>query len=156
MPTSARKCRASNVPGRLDVLPTTKVDDRFSQTTMELVVGAAREELLEKTRALPVQQRKSALGKALLAIAAAMLGLLMIRLIRENPNRVLITDLPTIQYIDIYSQFRDVDFLQKLNDQLGDDVWVTDLSEDDLTVEATEFRTVASSSNRRDWIAGAR
>ena len=72
-----------------------------------------------------------------------MLGLLMVRLIRENPNRVLLADLPTIQYIDIYSQFRDVDFLQKLNDELGDDVWVADLSEDDLAVEATEFRTVA-------------
>ena len=55
----------------LDALPTTKVDDSFSQTTMEMVVGAAREELLEKTRALPIQRRKSALGKVLLATAAA-------------------------------------------------------------------------------------
>jgi hypothetical protein len=138
----------------LDVLPTTKVDDRFAQTTMELVVGAAREELLEKTRALPIQRRRGLLAKILLATAAAMLGLLMVRLVRENPNRVLIADLPAIQYLDTYSQFREVDFLTKLNAALGDSVWVADLSEEVLADEMTAFRTVDDAALRRDWVTG--
>jgi hypothetical protein len=138
----------------LDVLPTTKVDDRFAQTTLELGVGAARAELLDKTRALPIQRRKSVLGKVLLATTATVLGLLMVQLVRDNPNRVLLADLPTIQYVDLYSQFRDVDFLEKLSHELGDKVWVADLSEEALDDEVTQFRTVANAAGRRTWITG--
>jgi hypothetical protein len=136
----------------LDALPTTKVDDRFSQTTLELVVGAARDDLSEKTRELPIQRRKLALQNILLATAAVFLGLLTVRLVRENPNRTLIADLPSIQYIDIYTQFRDTDFLNKLHDQLGDSVWDTDLSEEALTEELAEFHAIADSTQRRGWI----
>src|SRR5262249_23631935 len=131
---------------------TTKVDDRFAQTTMEMVVGAARDELLEKTRALPIERRKSVLSKTLLIAAVAILGLLAVRLVRQNPNRTLIADLPAIQYIDIYTQFRDIDFLKKLNDELGDKVWAADLSRAALDEELTNFRTIADSAQRRDWI----
>jgi hypothetical protein len=136
----------------LDALPTTKVDDRFSQTTLELVVGAARDELLEKTRALPIQRRKGVLSNILLGTAAAFLGLLAVKLVRENPNRTLIADLPVIQYSDIYSQFRDVDFLEKLHNELGDEIWVPDLSKETLAEELTEFHTVAETADRREWI----
>jgi hypothetical protein len=137
----------------LDALPTTKVDDRFSQTTMELVVGTAREELLEQTRALPIQRRKNTLSNLLLITAATFLGLLAVRLVRENPNRTLITALPTIQYIDIYTQFRDLDFLRKLRNELGDDVWVADFSDETLAEELNQFHTVADADKRRPWIA---
>lgn len=136
----------------LDVLPTTKVDDRFAQTTMEMVVGAARAELLEKTRTLPLKRRKGILGKVLLATAAAMLGLLAVRLVHENPNRRLLADLPVIQYIDTYTQFRDLDFLNKLHDQLGPGVWVSDLTDDALAEEQNEFLTVSNTANRREWV----
>jgi hypothetical protein len=136
----------------LDALPTTKVDDRFSQTTMELVVGAARNDLLEKTRELPIQRRKHALSNLLLATAAVFLGLLVVRLVRENPNRKLIADLPTIQYIDTYTQFRDLDFLNKLHAQLGAGVWVANLSDEVLADELNEFRTIDDAAQRRDWI----
>lgn len=136
----------------LDVLPNATVDDRFAQTTMELVVGAAREEVLEKTRALPVMRRKNLLSKLLLLAAAVALGMLMMQLLRENPNRLLLSNLPPIEYIGIYSQFQDVEFLEQLNRALGDDVWVAELSEEALTGEVARFHTVADASQRRDWI----
>lgn len=136
----------------LDALPTTKVDSRFSQTTMELVVDAARDELLEKTRALPIQRRKTKLANILLATTAAFLGLLAVRLIRENPNRKLIADLPVIEYIDTYTQISDVSFLNKLHNELGDKVWVADLSDELLDEELNQFHTIADSSQRREWI----
>jgi hypothetical protein len=137
----------------LDALPITKVDDRFSQTTMEIVVGVARQELVEQTRALPIRRRNTLLTRILLTAAAAALGLLMVRLVRDNPNRVLLADLPAIEYIDIYSQFRDVDFLRKLHGELGDGVWVADLTEEDLAAQTERFNTIAQVDNRRDWIA---
>ncbi|MDZ4659134.1 MAG: hypothetical protein SH868_16295, partial [Bythopirellula sp.] len=136
----------------LDALPITTVDDKFSQTTMEMVVGAARQELVEKTHALPIRRRKNYLSKILLATAGAALALLMVRLVRENPNRVLLADLPSIQYVDIYSQFEDVDFLRKLHAELGDDVWVADLAATDLDEQISDFKTIAVSESLRDWV----
>lgn len=136
----------------LDALPNTKVDDRFSQTTMEMVVVAARTELTEKTRALPVKRRNDILGKVLLAIAAASLAFLAVRLFRENPNSVLLADLPTIQYLDIYSQFRDVDFLRELNDEVSDELWNFDLAQSDFDATVAQFDTISNSEHRREWL----
>ena len=136
----------------LDALPITTVDDKFSQTTMELVVGAARQDLAEKTCAVPIRRRKNYLGKILLATAAAALALLMVRLVRENPNRVLLADLPSIQYVDIYSQFREADFLPRLHAELGDDVWVADLTPEELAVQVSDFKTISTFESRREWV----
>jgi hypothetical protein len=137
----------------LDALPATKVDDRFSQTTMEMVVVAARSELAEKTQALPIKRRNDLLGKVLLAVAAASLAFLAVRLFRDNPNQVLLADLPTIQYLDIYSQFRDADFLRELNKEVGNDLWASDLSATDFDAAVTEFQTIANNDQRREWLA---
>jgi hypothetical protein len=136
----------------LDALPLTQVDDKFSQTTMEMVVVAARSELAEKTQALPIKRRNDFLGKVLLAVAAASLAFLIVRLFRDNPNRVLLADLPTIQYLDIYSQFRDVDFIRDLNKEVSDELWNSDLSQADLDAAVAQFQTIADSDKRRDWL----
>jgi hypothetical protein len=136
----------------LDALPLTVVDDKFSQTTMEMVVVAARSELAEKTQALPIKRRNDMLSKVLLAIAAASLAFLAVRLFRDNPNRVLIADLPTIQYLDVYSQFRDVDFIRDLNKAVDDKLWNSDLSQADFDAAVAQFQTIADSDKRRDWL----
>jgi hypothetical protein len=136
----------------LDALPSTQVDERFSQTTMEMVVVAARTELAEKTQALPIKRRNDLLGKVLLAVATASLAFLTVRLFRDNPNQVLLADLPTIQYLDIYSQFRDVDFLRELNQAVDDELWNSDLSTTDFDAAVAQFDTIADSNQRRDWL----
>jgi hypothetical protein len=137
----------------LDALPLTVVDDRFSQTTMEMVVVAARTELAEKTQAFPIKRRNNLLGKILLTAAAASLAFLTVRLFRDNPNQILLADLPTIQYLDIYSQFRDVDFLRDLDKAVDDNLWNSDLSTTDFDAAVTEFQTIANNDQRRDWLA---
>lgn len=137
----------------LDALPGVTVDDKFSQTTMEMVVGAAQQDLVARTVALPIQRRKQWLARTLLAATAVALGWLVVQLVRENPNRTLLADLPVIEYIDIYSQFRDVAFLRELRNELGDTPWATELPEGDLADRVLEFNTIASATKRSEWLA---
>ncbi|QEG37620.1 anti-sigma factor family protein [Bythopirellula goksoeyrii] len=139
--------------GALDALPGVTVDDKFSQTTMEMVVDAAQHEVSARTIAQPIHQRNQWLAKALMAAAAAALGWLGVQLVRENPNRTLLTDLPAIEYIDIYSQFQDVAFLRKLRSELGGTPWATDLSEADLADRVQEFNEIASDTDRPQWLS---
>ena len=103
----------------LDELPLPVVDDRFSRTTMQLAVQAAVAEVQEKTAALPIQRRRSRLGTWLTAAAAAALGVLVVRLAWQNPERMLLTDLPVIDNVDVYSQVDRPDFLRMLQTELG-------------------------------------
>ncbi|MCH8839227.1 MAG: hypothetical protein IH831_00835 [Planctomycetes bacterium] len=136
----------------LDELPAATVDDQFSKTTMELVVESARSEVEQQTRALPVQRRKQRLSTVLLATAAALLGALVFRLVWEHPNRALVADLPVIQYIDIYSQFRDVEFLRQLRQQLGDGHWALGPVTEELPDNFGQFRLVAAADKRATWL----
>jgi len=136
----------------LDELPAATVDDQFSKTTMDLVVESARSEVEQQTRALPVQRRKQRLSTMLLATAAALLGALVFRLVWENPNRALVADLPVIQYIDIYSQFRDVEFLRQLRQKLGDGHWALGPVTEELSDNFGQFRLVAAADKRETWL----
>ncbi len=136
----------------LDELPAATVDDQFSKTTMELVVESAQNEVEQQTRALPVQRRKQRLSTVLLATAAALLGALVFRLVWENPNRALVADLPVIQYIDIYSQVRDVEFLRQLRQQLGDGHWALGGDAEQPTDNLEQFHLVAAADTREAWL----
>lgn len=138
----------------LDELPMATVGDDFSRTTMEMVVDAAKQEVEAKTFALPVQQRtwRLALGGA--ALLSLLLGLLVVRVIVQAPNRRLLNDLPVIQNVDIYTQFRDVEFLQELNRRLAKEEKLTlaDNESQRLQDEVNEFHLVSSSDNRDTWL----
>jgi hypothetical protein len=103
----------------LDELPLPGVDDQFSRTTMQLAVRAAADEVQEKTAALPIQRRRSRLATWLVAAAAAALGALVVRLAWQNPERMLLADLPVIDNVDAYSQVDRPDFLRMLQTELG-------------------------------------
>ncbi len=135
----------------LDQLPAATVNDNFSKTTMELVVDAAHSEVLQRTQALPVERRKQRLSTVLLATAATLLGALAYRVQSGNPNRALLADLPVIEYIDIYSQFREVDFLRQLRRELGGGNWVGSSAEEPAD-QLQQFRLISSSQNREEWL----
>ncbi len=103
----------------LDELPLAAVDDQFSRTTMQLAVQAAVVEVQEKTAALPTHRRRSRLATWLTAAAAAALGVLIVRLAWQNPERMLLTDLPVIDNVDVYSQVDRPNFLRMLQTELG-------------------------------------
>ncbi|MCA9259183.1 MAG: hypothetical protein KDA61_08285, partial [Planctomycetales bacterium] len=106
----------------LGELPQATVDDRFSRTTMEMAVTAARDELEAKTLLIPtLKRRRNATSLAMLAVAAVF-GWGGLRLWLGDPNADLLADLPVIYQVDIYSQLRNVDeveFLRKLAQRAG-------------------------------------
>jgi hypothetical protein len=136
----------------LDELPDATLDDRFSQTTMEMIVSSARDDVQLRTQAMPIRKRKQRLSTLLLATAAALLGGLVFRLVWEEPDRALQADLPVIQYIDIYSQFRDLEFLRQLQQQLGDEHWSAGPEAESADDKLKEFHQVVAVEDRRAWL----
>lgn len=136
----------------LDELPAVRVGDHFAKTTMEMVVDVARSDVDSQTRALPIQRRKKRLSTFLLAITSLLLGILVFRLTWENPNRALVANLPVIQYIDIYSQFRDVEFLRLLNRATASKNWPKDFDHEEHQQRLEQFQKVAAHESRQQWL----
>ncbi|MCA9237448.1 MAG: hypothetical protein KDA44_18365, partial [Planctomycetales bacterium] len=136
----------------LDELPRTTLDDRFSRTTMEMVVTEAAAELDAKTLALPIVRRKRRWSNALAAIAAGLLAFLAVRIVRDAPNRALLADLPVVSNVDRYAQFQSVDFLQQLETRYGAALRAATLSGADLDEEAAELTALARTDDRRGWL----
>ncbi len=138
----------------LDELPGMTASDNFSKTTMEMVVSAAQQDVREQTIALPVQRRKRGFAGGLLVATALLVGFLGLRVLRGDPNAMLLADLPAIQYIDVYSQFQSVDFLRKLRQTLGGDLWSAGEESAELVAQIEQFRLVSTEKNRRPWLDG--
>ncbi|HYO24834.1 MAG TPA: hypothetical protein VEQ85_07785 [Lacipirellulaceae bacterium] len=138
----------------LDDLPMTTVDDRFSRTTMSLVIEAATQDLSARTQALPVARRRRWLSSTLAASVALALGFLAFRLAWHDPNRALTADLAVIDNVDLYSQFQEVEFLRMLQDELGGEL--EHLSGDSVELDDREqhFADVASPRDGPDWLRG--
>jgi hypothetical protein len=136
----------------LDDLPMATVDDRFSRTTLTMVVEDAAKDIEARTRALPVVRRRRWLATLFGAAAAAALGFVVFRLAWPNPNQMLAADLAVIDNVDIYSQFQDVDFLRTLHTKLGDDL--ANLSGDarDLDARREHFAAISTPQGGREWL----
>jgi hypothetical protein len=137
----------------LDELPMATVDDRFSRTTLTLIVEDAAKELEARTRAIPIARRRRWLAMTFGAAAAAGLGFAVFRLAWPNPNETLLADLPVIDNVDIYSQFQDIDFLRRLHAALGDDL--EELSGDarELETRRDHLAVIATADGGREWLA---
>ncbi len=135
--------------GALDELPRITVDDNFSRTTMEMVVQSAGNDVRKMTMAVPVQKRKRRLATGLLAVGAVLAGLLVARLVMPDVNQQLTADLPVIQYIDIYSQFREVEFLRRLKNILGIDSAV---AKEHTEAELSQLLQVIADNSRENWL----
>jgi hypothetical protein len=136
----------------LDELPMTMVDDRFSRTTMSMVVEAAAEDVRARTIALPIARRRRRLSTLLAAAAAAALGFLVFRLAWYEPNEALLADLAVIDNVDIYGQFRDAEFLRLLHAELGDELAELGGAADDLDARLKHFAAVASPDVGEVWL----
>jgi hypothetical protein len=96
----------------LDELDVAPLGEPFTQTTLEMVAVAAREEV-ERGRADAPRQRRRflvVLGIALLAAAATAFAAVAI----HDPDRQLLRDLPVLENIDEYRQIGSIDFLHRL------------------------------------------
>lgn len=138
----------------LDELPMATVDDRFSRTTLTMVVEDAARELETRTRAIPIARRRRWLAMTFGAAAAAALGFVVFRMAWPNPNEALLADLPVIDNVDIYSQFQDIDFLRRLHKTLGSGL--EELSGDVREVESRldHLDAIATAKGGKEWLAG--
>jgi hypothetical protein len=136
----------------LDLLPAATVDGQFSKTTMELVVQDARRDVEQRTRALPIQRRKRRLATALTLSTCVLFGMLAYRVVRQNPNRQLLADLPVVQYMDPYTQFEDVAFLERLHSELGAPPWAPEMDSTLLESQLEQYQLVSSSDTRENWL----
>ena len=136
----------------LDVLPVRTVDDNFSKTTMELVVKDAQREVEQRTLALPVQRKKRKLTTFLMMGTCALFGMLGFRVLWHDPNQQLRNNLPVIQYVDLYTQFESISFLESLQHELGDPPWMTESEAHTLETEIEEFQLVSSIKTRASWL----
>ncbi len=135
----------------LDELPMTTVDDRFSRTTMSLVIDAANDELKHRSASM-VRWRRWASSAVAAAVAAA-LGFLAFRLAWHDPNAPLLADLPVIDNVDLYGQFRNVDFLRQLQADLGPELQALSGDPLDLAIRRAHFAAVASPEAGKQWLA---
>jgi hypothetical protein len=138
----------------LDELPLAVVDDKFAKTTMEMTVRTAAAEVKAKTVAMPVQVRRRRRSSWLGAVAAALVGFMIVRLAWQNPDRMLLADLPVIDNVDIYSQFQQPEFLVALRNELGPNFEEIGGPPTDLAVRVQRFQTISQPQQRDGWLRG--
>jgi anti-sigma factor RsiW len=98
----------------LDELPQPTLDEGFTRTTVEMVAVRLSDEIEQQAT---VHQRRRWLRSALLAaatVAGLAAGFATVRRVQERDDRELLTNLPLIERVDMYSQVDDLEFLQAL------------------------------------------
>ncbi|MBN1851751.1 MAG: hypothetical protein JW829_03475, partial [Pirellulales bacterium] len=98
----------------LDELPHVTAGEEFAKTTIEMVTVAAEKELTAKTLSIEKNRLRRIVWTFGLLAAMAILGWIAAQKIWPNPNQLLLADLPVIERLDAYIQFREVDFLRQL------------------------------------------
>jgi len=101
----------------LDELDRCEVDERFTQTTLEMVALAAEEDVERVVKESPRRSRRRWLLGGIGLAAAAVAGFTAALLLWPNPNRQLLKDLPVLEHFEHYRLIDDVDFLKELQQQ---------------------------------------
>jgi anti-sigma factor RsiW len=106
--------RAWNV---LDVLPRTEADARFTQSTVEMVTVAAREELHDADRSAARWKWLGWGGGVLAVLVAGLFGYRAVDRVASRPNEQLVQDLPVIENVELYRHVDSVEFLRQLEQE---------------------------------------
>lgn len=104
--------RLQNTWDLLDELPSAQVDERFTQTTVEMVVATAQDELAEQQL---TRRRWNAVGGKWLGVpVAGLLGYALALLLIPNHNEVLVRNLPVIENLESYRAVGSLEVLSAL------------------------------------------
>ncbi len=136
----------------LDSLPSSKVNDDFARTTMELVTVVAHADATVATAHGATSQRRRNTWFALAALAGSLLGFVTAWLLLPNQNLALLQDLPVIQQVDVLQQVESIDFIRRLADVVPREQLVTDEAALDEELQALKTVSAASISVRRQWV----
>ena len=137
----------------LDELPQLAVDEKFARTTMALTVQTAKEELQERTAALPIQRRRGKLGAWLMTAAAAALGFLIVRLAWQHPERMLLADLPVVESVDAYSQIDGIEYLRLLEREFGPTFAELGAKSNEPPAGLVRLQAVTPEDRRDQWLS---
>lgn len=100
----------------LDELPRAEVSESFTQTTVEMVVLSAEQEL---TAAKSVARRRrrvwSWVGFGSL-VAAILVDFAAVQFLLTRPNEQLVRDLPVIENVELYRVADNIDYLRELHE----------------------------------------
>ncbi len=136
----------------LEALPSTSPGDDFARTTIEMVALAAQQEQKERTvQAVAINRSRRRLW-AIIGGVAVVASFVAARLLLPDANARLLGDLPVITQMDLLAEIQDIDFLQRLSQ----DVPLDKLAIDQTAVER-EIKKLAAASDpslevRRQWI----
>jgi anti-sigma factor RsiW len=100
----------------LDRLPRSRVNEGFSNTTIEMVAVAASQDA-ESVRQVWPRRRWQQLASASVALAAGLAGFAVGHWLWPNPNQPLLKDLPVVENFDLYYQADNIDFLRLLDSE---------------------------------------
>lgn len=101
----------------LDNLPRASVGEKFTQTTVELVVQSAATDAEHKQARVELRKWLMRAGAAAAAVAAALVGYAAVTSIASRANNQLVRDLPVIENVDSYRYVDSVEFLQQLDSE---------------------------------------
>lgn len=99
----------------LDELDRAPLGEPFTQTTLEMVAIAAREDLAQTQAEAPRRRRRWLFGVLAGVLLAAAGGFVTVAL--HNPDRQLLVDLPLLENLDEYRQIGSIEFLRQLRDE---------------------------------------
>ncbi|NLE38613.1 MAG: hypothetical protein GX621_11360 [Pirellulaceae bacterium] len=108
----------------LDQLDRAETEGAFTESTMELVAVAAEQDARRREMEVPRRRRRRrAMMVGSLALASCV-GFAAVAMLRPDPNRMLLDDLPVIENVDEYLRIlgndgridEDVAFLKKLHE----------------------------------------
>lgn len=99
----------------LDDLPRAASDERFTQTTMEMVAVKAAEDVKEETDTAKTKGNGRTIIALVAGAAVGVAGFLGIGYWLDRENRALVEDLAVIERVDIYDKIDDVEFLLMLD-----------------------------------------
>ncbi len=138
----------------LDALPQTTVDDDFARTTIEMVAVAAEREAGQHAAVAARGQRRRGVRLAAIGIAIAAVGFVAFRTLVPDGNQFLLEELPVIAQVDALTQFKDVDFLRQLRQQVPIEQLIDDQQALDAEMARLQQAGSPSLEARRQWIEG--
>lgn len=101
----------------LDALPRTEVDADFTQTTVEMVALAAREEVDSAENSQRLLKAVRWGGWLAIVLLAGFVGYRLVDRATSSENDQLVRDLPVIENVELYRHIDDIQFLRRLESE---------------------------------------
>ena len=125
-----RMQRMEDAWAMLDALPRTEADVSFTQSTVEMVALAAREDVAAAEQANRRNRWIGGIATSLAIMVAGLVGYGVVDRITSAENDQLVRDLPVIENVELYRHIDDIEFLRQLEEEgLFDDAVEEDVLE---------------------------